>query len=206
MSQMLKIVLIALVIMFTNHVSAKPQKDKMKLRANQSAPVFTSKDVYGKIINLSDLKGKKVLLTFYRNVGCPICNFRFHELQMQQEYFKSKGITLISVYESSSENMKKYLGDETFYGSMIPDTSLSLYNLYSMELSMGKIMKGMFKGAMGKMMKGKKLFKTKIAQDGNTTRIGADFLIDENGFIQIAYYGKFLGDHISVEEIKKLLN
>jgi len=56
------------------------------------------------------------------------------------------------------------------------------------ERSAGKLMKGMFYGAMSKMKEGKKLYKTKIKQNGNTNRIGADFLIDENGKILTAYY------------------
>jgi len=47
----------------------------------------------------------------------------------------------------------------------------------------------------------KKLFKSKYEQEGHFNRIGADFLIDENGIIQTAYYGKFVGYHLRVEDI-----
>jgi thioredoxin-dependent peroxiredoxin len=186
------------------NVFAKPGKKKMRLHTNQTAPAFSIQDVYGNRINLSEYKGKTVLLTFHRNVGCPICNLRFHELQKQKEYFQSKNIVLIDVYESSQSNMQQYIAEEKFYTNMIPDSNMTLYKLYSIELSAGKLMKGIFKGAMGKMMKGKKLFRNKISQDGNMTRIGAEFLIDEKGIIKIAHYGKFVGDHLPLEEIKKL--
>ena len=145
------------------------------------------------------------MLTFYRNVGCPVCNLRFHELEEQAEYFKSKGFVVLAVYESSAENLKKYTTDETFYATMISNTDQSLYKLYNIELSGRKMMKGMFHGTMGKMKKGKKLFKNKIKQDGNGSRISADFLIDENGNIQTAYYGKFVGDHLPMEQIKQFI-
>ena len=67
------------------------------------------------------------------------------------------------------------------------------------------MMKGMFHGAMGKMNKGKQLFSKKIKQDGSMSRIGADFLIDEDGKIKKAYYGKYLGDHIPLSDIKEFL-
>ena len=34
----------------------------------------------GSIFNLSETKGKKVLLTFYRIAGCSFCNLRLNEL------------------------------------------------------------------------------------------------------------------------------
>jgi peroxiredoxin len=179
---------------------------KMKITASQQAPSFTVKDVNNVQVNLAGLKGKKVLLSFYRNVGCPICNLRFHELQEQAAYFKEKNVIVLAVYESSQENMKKYLQGETPYAVMIPNSDQSLYELYMIDNSMGKMMKGMFHGAMGKMKEGKKLFIQKIKQDGNTGRIGADFLINENGIVQKAYYGKFVGDHLALTEIKNLLN
>jgi len=177
----------------------------MKVQVSQTAPGFNVNDINGKAVDLRSYKGKKVLLSFYRNAGCPICNLRFHELQSESDYFKSKNLVLISVYESTAENMKKYIENENFYAVMISDPSQSLYGLYHIERSTAKLMKGMFHGAMGKVKAGKKLFKSDIKTDGNANRIGADFLIDENGKVVKAYYGKYLGDELPLAEIKRFL-
>jgi peroxiredoxin Q/BCP len=179
---------------------------KMTITKQQTAPVFTIYDVNGATVNLADFKSKKVLLTFYRNVGCPICNLRFHELQDQADYFTSKGLVLLAVYESSADNIKQYLEGKNPYAIMIPNPDQSLYQLYDIDKSMGKVMKGLFHGALGKVKKGKKLFKQEIKADGSSDRIGADFLIDKSGKINTAYYGKFLGDHLPITEIKQFLN
>lgn len=178
----------------------------MKISPPQDAPNFVTKDVNGTIVNLADYKGKKIMLTFSRNVGCPVCNLRFHELQAQADTFKTKGLILLAVYESTAEHMKQYLEGENPYAIMIPNPEQNLYELYNIDRSMGKIMKGVFNGAMGKMLKGKKLFNQKIKQDGNANRIGADFLIDENGKVQTAYYGKYIGDHLPMSDIKKFID
>lgn len=185
-------------------ISAIAQSKKVSL--SQAAPGFTVKDVNGNVTDLGLFRGKKVLLSFYRNVGCPICNFRFHELEQQSDLFARKGLVVLAVYESSAENMKQYLADERVYASMIPNPEEDLYELYDVDRSMGKMVKGMFHGAMGKMKRGKKMFKTKVSQDGNSDRIGADFLIDEGGNIITAYYGKYVGDHLPLETIKKFIN
>jgi thioredoxin-dependent peroxiredoxin len=198
--------LVGVLILFSQFLAAKPKRNKLKIKPPQPAPAFNFRDVYGKTANLSDYQGKKILLIFYRNAGCPICNLRFHELQEQASYFKEKGLVVLAVYESDNATLKNYVGEDQFYATLIPDPSLKLYELYAIEKSMGKMMRGMFHGAMPKMKKGKKLFKTKIKQDGNGSRIGADFLIDENGTIAVAYYGQYAGDHLSIESIKKFIN
>jgi thioredoxin-dependent peroxiredoxin len=198
--------LLAGLLATTITLHAQSKQKHMKLSSNQTAPTFTITDVTGKTINLAEYKGKKVLLSFYRNVGCPVCNFRFHELQMQSEYFKAKDLVVIAVYESTAENMKQYLEGESFYAQMIPNSDEQLYKLYALDKSMGKMMKGMFHGAMGKLKAGKAQFRKKIKQDGNASRIGADFLIDESGRIKTAYYGKYLGDHLPLADIKAFLN
>ncbi len=202
----LKVMLMAFITILSTQSFAQSKKDKMKLAPPQSAPDFTVKDVNGKGVKLADYKGKKVMLTFYRNVGCPVCNLRFHQLQEQADYFKSKDLILLAVYESTANKMKQYVEGENFYATMLPNPDLSLYRLYNIEQSSGKLMKGMLHGAMTKMGKGKKLFKRKIKQDGNANRISADFLIDEKGNIKTAYYGKFIGDHLPITDIKQFLN
>ena len=186
-------------------VYSKPKDPVLKINKNKRAPSFTATDVFGNKITLDDFAGKKVFLTFYRNVGCPICNLRFHEIESQAGYFKQHDVVVLSVYESSASHMKQYLNGDTPFSIMIPDSTLALYTHYGVERSTGKLLKGMFHGAMGKMKKGKKLFTKQIDQDGNSNRIGADFLIDENGTVLAAHYGKYVGDHLPIQEIKNLL-
>lgn len=200
------LLLIAIAAFSLSIQSFTANKTEMKIKQAQSAPGFTTNDVNGRTLNLADYKGKKVLLTFYRNVGCPICNLRFHEIQEQADYFKSKNLVVLAIYESSAENMRKYLQDENTYAVMVPNPEQNLYQLYDIDKSTGKALKGIFHGAIGKAKQGKKLYTTEIKQDGNGNTIGADFLIDENGIVHTAYYGKFIGDHLPVEKIKAFIN
>lgn len=204
-STLFKEMLLAFFAISSTQVFGGLPKGGSKLKKPNAAPSFSARDVYNSPIKLSNFAGKKVLLSFYRNVGCPVCNLRFHELEKESALFKGKGLVVLAVYESSAAHMQSYVENENFYTKLIPDSSLELYSLYKVEKSMGKVMKGMFHGAMTKMNMGKKLFKNKIDQDGSKSRIGADFLIDENGNILEAYYGKYLGDHLPVENIKSFL-
>jgi thioredoxin-dependent peroxiredoxin len=179
------------------------KKGKSKIKENQQLPEFQFVDVLGKNYFMSDLKGKKILLTFYRNVGCPVCNLRFHELEKETDYFRANNIILLSIYESPASVIENFISGQEYYTLFIPDPEEKIYNLFSLEKSYGKMMKGIFNGAMRKVKKGKSLFKKEIRQDGNLNRIGADFLIDENGKVLLSHYHKYLADDLPIEAIKK---
>ncbi len=197
---------LALAGAFLTLTSFTPHKtEPMRLAPPDTAPCFTTTDINGSTLDLSAYKGQRVLLTFYRNVGCPICNLRFHEIEERTAEFKAKGLVVIAVYESSAANMRSYMEGERFNTIMVPDPEQRLYALYNVERSSGKLMKGMFHGAMGKMMKGKKLFKQKVKQDGHMNRVSADFLINADGTLNTAYYGAYVGDHLSVDSINTFL-
>jgi thioredoxin-dependent peroxiredoxin len=178
----------------------------MKLQTAQNAPDFTTTDINGNTVQLSAFKGKKVFITFYRNVGCPVCNLRFHELQSLENIFKAKGTIVLAVYESSADNLKQYVDKEDYYTVMIANPGFDLYEKYAIERSTIKLLSSMFKGVIGKAEQGKKLFKQKFDQDGHANLMGGEFLIDEKGKIVTTYYNKFIGDHLPIKDIKAFLN
>ncbi len=178
----------------------------MKVENNQKAPVFTINDVYGNSISLEQFKGKKIHLIFYRFAGCPFCNLRFHQINQMAELYKNNNTILISVYESSAENIKAFLADEKFYSIIIPNPDSSLYKKYELERSKWGLFKFLlFGGGLAKAKEGMKLYKNKVAMDGHTDRLEAEFLIDETGKVINAHYNKVQGDSLPLDTIKAFL-
>lgn len=181
------------------------QEQPKPIYIGQFAPDFKVRDINGLEQSIVRYKGKKILLSFYRYASCPVCNFRFHELEAERTLFEQKGLVLLSIYESSSDNVKVLKDTNQYYQILIPNPGGELYELYTVEISKGKVLKGLTNGALKKANQGKKLFTQKIKKDGNANRIAADFLIDENGNIIYAYYGRFLGDRMPIDFIKSHL-
>jgi peroxiredoxin Q/BCP len=177
----------------------------MSLSENQPAPDFQVTDILKNPVHLSALKGRKILLTFYRHVGCPFTNLRFLELQELDSYFKEMGVVVLAIYESKSENLKRFIQDESFYARLIANPEYNLYSLYEIEQSTLKILYSMYKGAYAKSKIGRKKFKKDFCPEGRNDTLGGDFLIDEQGIIKYAYYTQYLGDHMPISEIIKFL-
>ena len=200
---------IAAVLLGTGLTFSQSTQPNMKVATHQQAPDFQVNDVYGNPVSLAQFRGKKILLTFFRNAGCPVCNLRFHTLEEQSGFFKTHNVVFIAVYASQPDNMLHYLRssypDSTaLYPIFIANPDQSLYKLYDTERSTGKLINSLlFHGGFSDVNKGKKLFKAKIKDDSPTNMINSDFLIDETGKVATAYYGKYSGDFIPVEDIKK---
>ncbi len=176
----------------------------MTLQVKQNAPDFNTHDVFGNPISLQKHKEKTVYLAFMRFAGCPVCNLRVHNLLKHADAFKAKNIEVVLVYESSLANIRQYLEGSTYPFIFVADPESTLYNAYQVEKSWAKLMGSMFKGMLGKVRAGEKLFGKKPAMDGSMNRMEAEFVIDKNGKLAIAHYSAFLGDNIDIEKILNL--
>lgn len=173
-----------------------------KLKVGDKAPNFEVIDTNGDSIKLSQYKGQKVMVAFFRYASCPVCNFRIHELIENYDSITSKGYKIIAIYESNNTTLKDYLTETPVPFIVIGDPELKLYKEYRLEKSFWKMLGSVFKKQPKEAMKkGKKLFSKKYKRDGNLTRLPGDFIVDENGILTTVYYGKNIGDHLPITEI-----
>lgn len=175
----------------------------MKLNDNAPAIDFTVTDIYGKEIKLSDFKGKKIHLGFFRNVNCPFCNLRVHQLSKFTTDFEKKGLKMIYFFESKPQVLLR----STFHQGVSPiplvgDPDRKIYTVYGVEPSMMKMMSTFFASGTMRDMKAGKALNLPEDKDATQSLIPADFLIDEQFKIRKAYYGSNLNDHIAIDEIK----
>ncbi len=173
-----------------------------RLKVGDRAPDFEALDTNGDSIKLSNYKGQKVVIAFFRYAGCPVCNYRVHELIENYESINSEGFKIIAIYESDNSTLKDYLTETPIPFRVVGDSKLNLYRKYGVEKSFRKMLGSAFKRqTIEAMKKGNKLSQKKIKRDGNLTRLPADFIVDENGFLIAVHYGTSIGDHLPITEI-----
>ncbi len=155
----------------------------------------------GGMFSLDSLHGKRFMLSFFRFASCPFCNLRVHELVKRFEEFGA-GFTIVAVFDSSLENLRKHAEKHHAPFAILADEKNVFYRAYGIEHSVA----GMFKGMFSRMPA---LLRAMFVQGyvpwvikGSMTTMPADFLVDENGIIQTAYYGKDEGDHLPFERVK----
>jgi thioredoxin-dependent peroxiredoxin len=163
---------------------------------------FSAITIDGKTFRLSDLKGKKIFLSFFRNGACALCNLRVHEIAQRQEEFDRAGIQVIAVFESSAEDMKPYVGQQDVKFTLLSDPDAKIYNIYGVMTSPEIINNVTASGSARARV-------AEAADNGfpltkqertNFFRIPAEVLIDENFNIVRFHHCDQLVNHLSLDE------
>jgi thiol-disulfide isomerase/thioredoxin len=75
-----------------------------------TSPNFTTQDLGGKKVSLSDFGGRPVLLSFWAT-WCTVCHDELPALQRLQDRYRSDGfeVLLVNYRETSNDRMRQYL-------------------------------------------------------------------------------------------------
>ncbi|MDH5633465.1 MAG: peroxiredoxin family protein [Gammaproteobacteria bacterium] len=173
-----------------------------RVKAGEMARNFSLPDISGDPIQLSDYQGRNVLLSFFRDASCPFCNLRLYELTRKHAEYRSHGLEIIAVFNSSVDVVERYLGKRERPFPLLADVDREIFRLYGVESSWGMLMKGMFNfsrmfSAFSKgFMPAAGAFKPLMP---------ADFLIDETGLVRVSYYSRNAANHISLKMVEKFI-
>ncbi|AFM03011.1 Peroxiredoxin [Bernardetia litoralis DSM 6794] len=180
----------------------------MRLKTGQSAPLFSLTDIYDREIDLSSYKNKnkKILISFFRNVACPFCNFRVHQLTKKNEKWKDK-LEMIFFLESKKDViLRSIFHQEVSPIPIISDENKVMYQKYGIEKSAFKMF-GTFISSKNRTTfnTAKKMGLDIDSGEKPVLTIPADFLLDENLNIIEAYYGSNTADNLPFERIEEAI-
>jgi peroxiredoxin len=178
---------------------------ELQAQNKQKAIDFAATTIEGDIFRLSDLKGKKIFLSFYRNGACALCNFRIHEISARQKDFDHAGIEIIAVFESSIEDMTPYVGKQELDFVLLSDPGGKIYEQYGIKTSAELINKVMASGSAAKRVEEAERAGFKLTKQERTNffRIPAEVLIDEEFNIKRIHHCDQLTNHLPIDEVLK---
>ena len=179
-------------------------KNQLRLKPGSKYIDIQLPAIDGTAFNSESIEGKSVMVSFFRFASCPFCNLRVNELVRRFDEF-GDDFTIIAIFDSPLDNLTRHTEGHKAPFPILADEQNIYYKKYSIERSFLGMLKGMFL-RMPTMLKG--MFKGYIPMviKGSLTTMPADFLIDREGVIQLAYYGKDEGDHLAFDSVKEFSN
>ncbi|MFX1455202.1 MAG: peroxiredoxin family protein [Promethearchaeota archaeon] len=96
------------------------------------APVFTLESYNAGIINLSELRGQKIVLIFSRYFGCPICLLDLNILMHRKKEVEDRGAKILYITQSGEKVAKEYIQKENIDFPVIPSSKDELYAEYGL--------------------------------------------------------------------------
>ncbi|MBU2862628.1 redoxin domain-containing protein [Reinekea marina] len=164
---------------------------------------FSTTDVFGKPIQLSDYQGKKVMLAFFRDAACPFCNLRVYELTHKYKVWQDSNLEIIAVFSSPADEVRKYVAKHPRPFKLVSDADLDIYNRYGVEHSTSALFKALF-FKLPRIIKG--MIKGGYPQPNPHVKlVPADFLIGKTGKIEQVWYGKDTSDHMPIEQVERFV-
>jgi thioredoxin-dependent peroxiredoxin len=175
----------------------------MRLSPGIAAPHLKTVDFLGNPVDLETHRGRPVLLSFYRYASCPLCNMRVRDLIVANASLSDAGLAMIAVFQSSAASIATYVGKQDAPFPIVADPEMVLYQRYGLEsrwLGLGsvKVVSRAIQAFVTGFLPGK--------IEGPVNRVPADFLIDQYGRIDIAYYGRDIDDHMPIDKIEAWLS
>jgi peroxiredoxin len=171
----------------------------MQLRSPDIAPQLTLADAHGKPIVIGGARTNRTLLCFFRDPACPFCNFRIYQLTSRHQQLASHGLEIIALFSATADDVKRFVAQHPRPFPVIADPTSAAYDAYRIEHSRWAKLKAIIT-RLPTLLKGLGLVGMAGLKTNNV--VPADFLIDEDGKIVEAYYGRDAGDHIPFERVE----
>lgn len=149
---------------------------------------------------------EKILhLQFRRFAGCPICNVHLQSVIKRHHEITANGIREVVMFHSTPEELATYVDEMPF--DLVADPDRTLYRRFGVETSVRSVVDPrsvapIVKGMMDRSLAGKLRLKDGLHRaNGGHLGLPADILIDTDGTVIDAKYGKHAGDQWSVDEL-----
>ncbi len=113
---------------------------QQKLVIGQSAPDFAGQGLDGKALNLADMQGKVIVMTFW-STRCAICHSEIPKLNQIAARYNGKDVVFLALTMESNTKVEPYLRQNPFNFSIVPN-SFSIVLKYADMDAAGRINMG----------------------------------------------------------------
>ena len=94
------------------------------------APDFALKDLEGRTVRLSELRGKPVLLNFWAT-WCPPCEMEMPDLEKAYRKYQGEGVAFLGIdYGESGDTVRKYVREHGYSWSFLLDPDMQAVRSY----------------------------------------------------------------------------
>ncbi len=170
-----------------------------QIAVGDPAPDFCLPDYNGGELRLSDLRGKPVWLIFNRQSTCALCNPHHAQIIAMSDRMRQQGVQIVSVWGSSLTDLQHGIGELRPPYPVLADPRDEIYDRYGLTRSWGGVLdaRNVPTALKGLRMLGVKALK----DDGELTRMPAEFLINPDGRVALVHYNTYGTEWLPMERV-----
>jgi len=163
------------------------------------APSFVAETIEGHRVELAALRGQTLLLKFYRFATCPVCNWHMKAFIHDYAALDRLGLKTIVFFHSPGEKVQRTRRQVAPF-DIVGDPTRRVFSAYGVERSWAGMLSLSVWGTYARAMAAgfePGMLTADAGMDGQP----ADFIIDSDGRIAYAHYGKNYVDALGVPQV-----
>jgi peroxiredoxin len=94
---------------------------QQKLKTGQVAPEFAAQTMDGKPVNLSEMQGKVIVMTFW-STRCAICHSEIPKLNQVAARYRDKDVVFLALTMENQTKVEPYLKKNPFDFNIVPNS------------------------------------------------------------------------------------
>jgi peroxiredoxin len=166
---------------------------EQKLTPGMIAPNFTYDTISEQTLDFyKNTEGKKSVIFFLRYIGCPVCQMKMHDLISNHKDFSAAGLQVYVVLQSAPASVKEGLAGVKMPFTIVCDPEEKVFALYG--VAPGNLFGYLTPSVIIKAMKSSRAGFKHGKKEGKEMQLPAVFIINGDGKIAYAHYGKNIGD------------
>ncbi|MEL0331313.1 MAG: redoxin domain-containing protein [Candidatus Poseidoniales archaeon] len=171
-----------------------------QLTSGVPAPNLVLPAIDGSVFDLSKVKGKRVILTFFRFSSCPLCNMRIRRIVQRWGEF-SEDTVMVGVFDASVKDLTKRMKKHNPPFTIVADETYEHFLNNGVQKSFGKFILGAAKSPLTLLQATLRGYVPLTLSVSKLSTIPADILIDESGTVVKAHYCKDTAGHLSIDDL-----
>ena len=171
-----------------------------KLKKGDFAPNISLPTIDGSTFEMSSMKGKRVILTFFRFSSCPFCNIRINRIMKRWEEFPEDTV-MVGIFDAELSDLGKRMAKHDVKFTIAADETYHHFEENGVTKSFARFMLGALRSPLTFLQATMKGYVPMTMSISKMSTIPVDILIDEEGRVVEAHYCKDTVDHIPIDRM-----
>ena len=171
-----------------------------KLEIGAPAPEISLPAIDGTTFDMSSMRGRRVIFTFFRFSSCPFCNMRIDELMKRWGEF-AEDTVMVGVFDARIDELVKRMGKRGVPFTIVADETYQHFNENGVEKSFARFMWGAMRSPLTMLRAMIRGYVPMTLSISKMSTLPVDILVDEHGMVVEAHYCKDTADHLPIDRL-----
>ena len=176
------------------------RKNMPKLKIGDPAPDISLPAIDGTTFEMSSMKGRRVIFTFFRFSSCPFCNIRINRIMKRWDEFPEDTV-MVGVFDAEVSDLAKRMAKHNPKFTIVADESYQHFLAHGVEKSTTRVMLAPLRAPLTTLEAILRGYIPMTMSMSKMSTIPVDVLIDEEGKVVEAHYCRDTVDHLPIDRL-----